>query len=127
MNKKSFLWGVLIGIVVTIAALYVIELINQNYFDSVHYLEKRASYEKKSKASFKVFQVFENAALANEESYWIGEDVVIYNGNTVVIVGENFYNGQVVTIKKPMRTGTYSYTSENGIPMTVPIIDGEME
>lgn len=39
--------------------------------------------------SFKVLQVLGNAALANEESDRIGSDVM-YLGNTVLILGENF-------------------------------------
>lgn len=49
-----------------------------------------------------------------------------YNGNTVVILGENFYSEQIVTVVNPVRVGTYSYTNRAGIPMTVPVIDGEM-
>lgn len=41
-----------------------------------------------------------NAALANEisnkENKW-------YNGNTVVLLGENFYSDQVVIVKNPQR------------------------
>ena len=49
-----------------------------------------------------------------------------YEGNTVVILGENFYSEQIVTVVNPVRVGTYSYTNRAGIPMTVPVIDGEM-
>lgn len=47
--------------------------------------------------------------------------------NTVVLLGENFYSDQVVTVKNPQRIGTYSYTNKGGMPMTVPVIEGEME
>ena len=47
------------------------------------------------------------------------------NGNTVVILGENFYSDQIVTIKNPQRVGTYSYTTKRGMPITVPVINGE--
>ena len=57
--------------------------------------------------------------ISNEEYNW-------YNGNTVVILGENFYSEQIVTVVNPVRVGTYSYTNRAGIPMTVPVIDGEM-
>ena len=49
----------------------------------------------------------------------------MYLGNTVVILGENFYSDQVITINNPQRVGTYSYTNNGGIPMTVPVIDGD--
>lgn len=49
-----------------------------------------------------------------------------YNGNTVVILGENYYSDQVVNVKNPQRVGTYSYTNKSGMPMTVPVIDGDI-
>lgn len=125
MNKKSFFLGVVTGFVLTFAVLFVIGLVNQNSADndSVQYLEKPVSYEDKTETSFKVFQVLGSAALASE----ISDNVIeLYNGNTVVILGENFYSDQVVTVKNPQRVGTYSYTNKGGMPMTVPVIDGEM-
>ncbi|MBR6196216.1 MAG: VPDSG-CTERM exosortase interaction domain protein [Bacteroidaceae bacterium] len=126
MNKKSFFLGVVTGVVLTFAVLLVIGLVNQNSADNapVQYLEKPVSYEDKTETSFKVFQVLGSAALANEIS---NKEYKWYNGNTVVILGENFYNDQVVTVKNPQRVGTYSYTTNGGMPMTVPVIDGEMK
>ena len=49
-----------------------------------------------------------------------------YNGNTVVILGENYYSDQVVNVKNPQRVGTYSYTNKGSMPMTVPVIDGDI-
>ena len=69
-----------------------------------------------------MFQVLGNAALASEIS---NEEYKRFNGNTVVILGENFYSDQIVTIKNPQRVGTYSYTNKGGMPMTVPVINGE--
>ena len=128
MNKKSFFLGVATGIVLTFAGLFVIGLINQNSADNdtVQYLEQPVSYENKKETSFKVLQVLGNAALATEASDKIGSDV-IYFGNTVLVLGENFYSDQIVTVKNPQRVGTYSYTTNGGIPKTVPVIDGEME
>ena len=125
MNKKSFFLGILTGIVLTFAVLFVIALVNRNSVatDPIQYLEQPVSYEDKAKTSFKVFQVLGNAALATEESDRIGGDVV-YLGNTVMILGDNFYSDQVVTIKNPQRVGTYSYTNNGGMPMTVPVIEG---
>lgn len=70
MNKKSFFLGLVSGIVLTFAALFVIGLVNQNSEanDPVQYLEKPVSYENKKETSFKVFQVLGNAALASEIS-----------------------------------------------------------
>ena len=128
MNKKSFFWGVLTGVVLTFVVLFVIGLVNQNSADNdpVQYLEKPVSYENKKETSFKVLQVLGNAALATEASDEIGGDVMYY-GNTVVILGENYYSDQIVKVKNPQRVGTYSYTNKGGMPMTVPVIDGEME
>ena len=114
--------GVVAGIVLTFAALFVIGLVNQN--NSVQYLEKPIGYEDKTETSFKVFQVLGKAALAMEIS---NKEYKWYNGNTVVLLGENFYSDQVVTVKKPQRVGTYNYTNNSGIAMTVPVIDGEMK
>ena len=126
MNKKSFFLGVVTGIVLTFVVLFVIASVNQNSSDPIQYLEQPVSYENKAESSFKVFQVLGNAALAREASDRIGGDVM-YLGNTVVILGENFYSDQVITINKPQRVGTYSYTNKGGMPMTVPVIDVDMK
>lgn len=128
MNKKSFFGGVLTGVVLTFVVLFVIGLVNQNSADNdpVQYLEKPVSYENKKETSFRVLQVLGNAALATEASDEIGGEVMYY-GNTVVILGENYYSHQIVKVKNPQRIGTYSYTNKGGMPMTVPVIDGEME
>ena len=126
MNKKSFFLGVITGIVLTFVSLLVIGLVTQNSEDNdpVQYLEKPVSYENKKETSFKVFQVLDNAALAIEIS---NKALMWYDGNTVVLLGEDFYSDQVVTVKNPQRVGTYSYTNKAGMPMTVPIIEGEMK
>ena len=128
MNKKSFFVGVVTGIVLTFVGLFVIGLINQNSADNdpVQYLEQPVSYENKKETSFKVLQVLGNAALATEASDKVGS-LIMYYGNTVLVLGENFYSDQIVTVKNPQRVGTYSYTTNGGIPKTVPVIDGEME
>ena len=128
MNKKSFFLGVVTGVVLTFVGLFVIGLVYQNSASNapVQYLEKPLSYENKKEASFKVLQVLGNTALATEASDKIGGDVM-YLGNTVLILGENFYSDQIVTVKNPQRVGTYSYNTNAGMPKTVPVIDGEME
>ena len=128
MNKKSFFLGVVTGVVLTFVVLFVIGLVNQNSADNdpVQYLEKPVSYENKNETSFKVLQVLGNAALATEASDEIGGDVM-FLGNTVLILGKNYYSDQIVKVKNPQRVGTYSYTNNGGMPMTVPVIDGEME
>lgn len=125
MNKKSFIWGVVTGIVLTIVGIIVLGFVNQCVSDPIEYLEHPVSYENKSEASFKVFQVLGNAALATESDRIGGS--VLYHGNTVVILGKDFYTDQVITITNPQRVGTYSYTNNGGIPMTVPVIDGNIK
>ena len=49
-----------------------------------------------------------------------------YLGNTVVVLGKNYYDDQILTVKNPQRVGTYSYINKDGMPMTVPVIDGEI-
>ncbi len=126
MNRKSFFWGVVTGIVLTIVGLFVFAFCRSSSTDPIKYLEHPVSYENKTETSFEVLQVLGNAALATEASEKIGDEVMYY-GNTVVILGKNFYSDQVVTVKNPMRVGTYSYTNKGGMPMTVPVIDGEMK
>lgn len=84
MNKKSFFIGMLSGIVLTIAVLFIIGFVSQknNEDDAIQRLEKPVSYENKKETSFKVFQVIgEDAALAKEIS---DKELDMYLGNTVV-------------------------------------------
>lgn len=128
MNKKSYLLGVLTGIVVTFLGLFIIGLINQNSEDSepIQFLEKPVSYEKKKKTSFKVIQVISNAAALAIEQEQFDDDFKLYIGNTVFIIGENFYSDQIITIKNPQRVGTYNYINKREMPMTVPVLKGEI-
>ena len=128
MNKKSFFMGVVTGIVLTFVGLFAYGLLKQNSVsnDAIQYLEKPVSYENKKTTSVKVFQVLGNAVLAREASDKIGDDVM-YIGNTVLVLGKYFYSDQIVTVKNPQRIGTYSYTNTGGMPMTVPVIDGEIK
>lgn len=126
MNKKSFIWGAVTGFVLAFVLVIIIGLANQNTSVSIKYLDRPVSYENKTETSFQVFQVLGDVALAREASERFGDDVM-YMGNTVIILGENFYSDQVITVRKPQRVGTYSYTTNSGIPMTVPVIDGIMK
>ena len=66
----------------------------------------------------------QDAALASEIS---NKEYKWYHGKTVVLVGDDFYSDQEITVKNPQRVGTYTYTSKGGMPMTVPIIKGEVK
>ena len=127
MNKKSFFLGVLTGIVLTFVGLFVIGLVYQKSKDSrIQYLENPVSYENKKETSFKVFQVLGNKALATEASNKVGS-TVLYLGNTVLLLGDNYYNDQVVNVKNPQRVGTFKYITNKKEIMTVPIIGDQME
>ena len=89
MNRKSFFWGVVTGIVLTIVGLFVFAFCRSSSTDPIKYLEHPVSYENKTETSFEVLQVLGNAALATEASEKIGDEVMYY-GNTVVILGKNF-------------------------------------
>ena len=93
--------------------------INSRDNNTIKYLKNPVSYENKKETSFKVFRVFDDAALAREIS---DTALKLYLGKTVLILGETFYDGQVVTFKNPQRLGTYSYGYE-----TVPVINVEMK
>lgn len=126
MNMKSFFLGVIVGFVLAFASIIVIGIVGQGVdeTDMVQYLEQPVSYEDKTETSFKVFQVLGKSALAKEIS---SKKLKWYDGNTVMLLGENFYSEQVVTVKNPQRVGTYSYTSKSDMPMTVPVIEVEMK
>ena len=127
MNKKSFFLGVVTGVVLTFVVLFIIGWLNMKsgIDNQIQYLENPVSYENKVEASFEISQVIGEAALAREASDNIGGDVLYY-GNTVLIFGKNFYSDQKITIKNPMRIGTFSYTTNGGLDMTVPVIEGEI-
>ena len=124
MKVKYFLLGLVSGIVLTFVVLIAIGVTKQNSEDPIQYFEEPLSYENKAESSFKVFQVLnEDAALASERSE---ERANLYIGNTVLIIGQDFYSDQIVNVKNPQRIGTYSYTTNGGMPKTVPVLTGEM-
>lgn len=129
MTKKSFFLGILTGIVITLVGLWGLSVINQNSSedeDTIRYFEKPKSFENKKETSFRVFQVLGDAALAREASDKF-EGYVSYSGTTVLILGENFYSDQIVIVKNPQIIGTYCYTNNADMPMTVPVIDGDIK
>lgn len=123
MNIKSFIIGAVTGTVLTFGGLFVFAMLNQSLTeeDPIQYLEKPVSYENKKESSFKVLQDISNAALATEIS---NKKFQMYNGNTVLILGEDYYSDQIITITEPRHVGTYSYASKAGMPMTVPALEG---
>lgn len=127
MDLKSFIIGMLSGIALTIVGVFFLAFIGLQggKDDDIQFLEHPVSYENKKTTSFKVFQVIgEDGALAHEIS---NKEYELFLGNTVVLVGDDFYSDQVITVKEPQRVGTYSYTNKGGMPMTVPVIKGEIK
>lgn len=61
----------------------------------------------------------DGSEISNKEYKW-------HNGNTVIILGENYYSDQVVNVKNLQRVGTCSYTNKGGMPMTISVIDGDI-
>lgn len=89
----------------------------------IRWFDTPRSYEGKKWASFEVFQVLEPfIALAHEESdSYSGR----FNGKVVLLRGKDFYDGQILTVKKPQILGTFRYEAKNERIMTVPIIGTE--
>lgn len=126
MKKRSFFLGLLAGFALVYVAILFKGHIKPNLSNdnSIRLLELPVKYENKEETSFKVFQVLDNMVFAKEIS---DKRSNYFDGNTVVFFGENFYDGQVVTIKNPLKFGTYNYTDEFENTTTMPIIKGNIE
>lgn len=118
MSKKSFFLGFIVGAFVSILGLYLWSNVKDND-ESIRYFEKPLSYENRSEATFHVFQVLGSAALAEEVS---SGDIIVMDGPTVLLLGDEFYDNQTVCIRNPQRVGTYRYTTQSERLMTVPVI-----
>lgn len=123
MEIEFFFLGAIFGMLVIII---IDGLENRKLKDNVRYFDESVSYEGKGEASFEVFQVLSDAALATE-IFWERDKRRKYFGKSVLIRGEDFYDGQIINVRNPRRVGTYRYTDITDVEMTVPIIEGEME
>lgn len=85
----------------------------------IRYLETPVLYEDKHSTSFKVFQTLDGKALASEIS---NKQYGWYNGNTVLLLGDMFYDGQIVKMRAPMQVGVYRYESKGNGMKTVPVV-----
>lgn len=128
-NILIFIAGIITGVVLTFVVAYTISKGNTSEDrytteQEIKYLENEINYEGKKSTSFKVFQVLDNCALANEVSKQIGQHT-LYTGKTVLLKGNNtaFYSDQEIKIKNPIQVGIYSYKNQGGMEMTVPVID----
>ena len=86
------------------------------------YLDFAIPYEGKRSTSIKVFQSLDGYALANEVSDKLAGS---YYGKVVMVMGYNFYEGQIIKIKKPYQVGFYKYETKNGDHKTVPILNSK--
>lgn len=144
MNKKSFLIGTLLGLVIgavsTFTVLCIVGTANNTEDTSIHSsadkkpdgfkgFEHPISYEGKKKVSVKVMQVFDDFALAIEEGTRF-DDEILYDGKVVMIIGGNHYIDEVININSPQQIGLYTYFNRYNRQMTVPVIqeiDEEIE
>lgn len=118
MEIGTFFLGAIFGMVII---LFIDWLENRKSKDYVRYFEESVSYENKEEASFEVYDVLGNAAIATEIS-WGDDKRRKYFGKSVLIRGEDFYDGQIINVRNPRRIGIYRYMLN-----TIPIIEGEME
>lgn len=129
MEKKLSFWVIIlsVGLLYYVVIICIIESAVQNSEhnktiqndDPIHYFEKPKSYENKKETSFKVYDVLDSAAVAQEISDGYYD---VYFGKEVLIRGEDFYNEQIINVKNPQIVGTYQYMSNR-----IPVIEGEME
>lgn len=141
MNKKSFLIGTLLGLVIgavfTFTVLYIVGTVIDTKDTSTHSsadnkpdgfkgFEHPISYEGKKKVSVKVMQVFDDFALAIEGTRY-RSDEIWYDGKVVMIIGSNHYIDEVVNINNPQQIGLYTYFNRYSRQMTVPVIQAESD
>lgn len=124
IDNRSFCFGFITGGITNLMIFVLLSFFFTRYsadHSPIQYLEKPVSYENKKEASFRVIQVMDpNTALAHEGEY------LTVGATTVVLLGSDFYSDQIVTVKNPQRIGTYSYVSGGGLPMTVPVVKGDV-
>lgn len=134
MNKKLFWLGIVLGTVLGIVLTFVVLLVLSSMIETeepidntpiVQYYEQPMSYENKEKSYFRVHEVLcDTAAYVKEGSAdEMKNDSEFFSGKSVILLGKNFYNDQIITVKNPQRVGTFKYP----LGSVLPIIDGEME
>jgi hypothetical protein len=130
MGKKILIYiaGIVTGVIMTFGVLAIVAVNNRDK-DDITYFKTPINYEDKESTSFKVFQVLDNGALANEIS---NDSYMWYNGKTVLLLNGQFYCDQVIELEHPKQVGTFKYmtqkrevsgTTVGGNMMTVPVID----
>ncbi len=127
-----FFAGVVVGVMLTVGVLLIFGKMNNM---NTKMYDHPISYEEKTVAKFKVFQVLNGYALATEQYISTKKDRELYGdfaesladieslgGKTVRLQGNNFYDDQIVVIENPKQLGTYVYRSEGGDMCTIPIV-----
>lgn len=124
-----FTFGVLTGILLTIAILVVVgKGLESSQQENFNVAEQKTPFTVAD--SFEVFQVLEGGALANCKEKEYGS-MTSYNGPIVFLVadGQNqFFDNQIVTTplgKSAVQVGTYKYATRSGVDRTVPVITFE--
>jgi hypothetical protein len=89
MGKKILIYiaGIVTGVIMTFGVLAIVAVNNRDK-DDITYFKTPINYEDKESTSFKVFQVLDNGALANEIS---NDSYMWYHGKTVLLLNGQFY------------------------------------
>lgn len=121
-----FIFGVLTGILLTIAILVVVgKGLGSSQQNNFNVAEQKTPFTVAD--SFEVFQVLEGGALAKCKEEEIGS-VTLFTGPIVFLVadGQNqYYDNQIVTTphgKSAIQVGTYKYPTRSDVDKTVPVI-----
>lgn len=144
MNKKSFLIGALLGLVIGAVLTSIVSgtanTVNADGASTHSAVDKKSdgsdkcfkgfehpiSYEGKKEVSVKVMQVFDDFALAIEGTHY-HSDEIWYDGKVVMIIGGNHYIDEVININNPQQIGLYTYFNRYNRQMTVPVIQAESD
>ncbi len=129
----AYFLGILTGIVLTIAAAFVISKSNNggSAFSGLTMFEERG--DMMTETSFKVLQAIDaNHALAMAKSETdllddLDLNLNLYYGLLVLVIDEDahFYDDQIINAKSGKRfyqVGTYRYETQEGVMKTVPAI-----
>lgn len=122
MNKiKDFKVFIMPAVVLAIAVIGIVLFFTTRGLD--YNVTEESSYENKTEAIFKVLQIHDSkSALATESSDTV-DNVIKFNGNTVLLVGEEFAEGQIVRLKDPKTIGDFTYRAKTGKDATVKVLN----
>lgn len=118
-----FILGLISGIILTIAVLFVIGINSSKSNSNITLAEQQVPFSSSNR--FEVFQVLSDGALANceEDKY----SQAMFSGPVVYIIAEGqnqFYDNQVIEVpegKQAVQIGTFSFSTRLG-EKVVPVI-----